>query len=128
MLVTLYIIPGDRVPDIDGAVTSFGKNLLRNVVVCDTREPRFQEAQAPYCAYMYSDELIELPLRRALPVYFQPAFRYWDVLTLFRRNVFDKKFFQAPRIFKSGIQMEGLMPKYPTPLVFERVLDGFLRG
>ena len=128
MLVSLFIIPGDQAPDIDRAVTSFGKNLLRNVVVCETREPRFQEAQAPYFAYMYSDEICEMLLRLALPVYFQPAFRYWDALTLFRRNVHDKKFFQAPRIFKSGLQMEGLMPKYPTPLVFERVLDGFLRG
>lgn len=128
MLVSLFIIPGDKAPNIEQAITSFGKNLLQNVVVCETRSPRFQEAQAPFFAYMYSDEFIEMALRVALPVFFQPHNRYWDCLTLFRHNLDDDKYFQAPRIFKSGIQMEGLMPKYIIPLTFERVLNGYIRG
>lgn len=128
MIVSLFLIPGDRAPNIERAINSFGKNLLRNVVVCETREPAFQEAQAPYFAYMYTDEWCDQALRLALPVFFQTQNRYWDSLSLFRRNVHDGKTFIAPRIFKSGIQMEGLMPKYPTPLVFERVLNGYLRG
>lgn len=128
MDVTLFLIPGDHAPNIDRAITSFGKNLLRNVVVCETREPAFQEAQAPYCAYMYTDEWCDNALRLALPVFFQLQNRYWDSLSLFRKNVRDNRVFIAPRVFKSGIQMDGLNPKYPTPLVFERVLNGFLRG
>jgi hypothetical protein len=124
MYVSLYVIPGDCEPNIDKAVTSFGKSLLTNVVVCDSREPRFQEAQGRYFAYMYADEWCSDSLKAALPVFFN--FKYWTALSLFRRILSENKFFIAPRIFKSGTEMAGLMPKYPTFLTYEKVLNGFL--
>jgi hypothetical protein len=124
MLTTLFVIPGDGKPNIEQAVRSFGKLLLKNIVVCEDRNPPFHEAQAPYFSYMYSDEWCNDSLRLALPIFFQHW--NWDCLVLFRRNIGENKYFQAPRIFKSGMEMDGLLPKYPSCLLYERLLNGYL--
>lgn len=125
--LTIYILQCGN-PDIRRCVESL-KDICINPIVTLQKdiETISKTCATPWFGYVFANEYFDLNLINAIPVFLN--YNY-DIIVLMGRiwNEKQEKYImhQSPRIFKKGIEIEGVLPKdYKT---VTRVLDGWVEG
>ena len=81
--------------------------------------------------FIYDKEVLDEKLAEAIPEFMRFA-NTWDVLVLYKKYITkdgERKYFEAPRIFKPYVQIRddgALIPKSSDNLRYVYVLDGWL--
>lgn len=129
-MLTLFAIAGDDIFNPERAIESFGDIVEKSVILDHRRIDNLVPVDTPWYGYVYADEWVDERIREALPVFLQAD--YFDCLVMLKKqlNYGDTRVFQSPRIFKKDVTLEKdmLIPRNPTTLVFETMLDGWVRG
>ena len=128
----LHIIPSSGNLDSDAirkvalkSTEGFDLRLLPGIAD-DIRKPHEN-----IFGFIYDKEAFDEKLAEAIPEFMRFA-NTWDVLVLYKKYTTEdgeKKYFEAPRIFKPDIQIRGdgaLVPQSSDNLRYVYVLDGWL--
>jgi hypothetical protein len=127
--LTLYILPSETVKhDPEKAVMSFGYKPAR-VDILDHRDVSglVKHVRTKWYGYLFSCEVIDVNLRRVLPVYLLNAKS--DLLVLCQRVVAkDMKYYTTPRIFRNYVDIKPntLYPKGAVVLRENKITEGWL--
>ncbi len=81
----------------------------------------------PWFGYIISNEWIDEELASSLPIFLESG--HFDCLVLMQKLEEEERFFQVPRIFRTGtvrIQKGNLLPENPQELKYERALNGWV--
>lgn len=130
-MLTLYVFPCDHkeLHDPERAKASFGDIVQFSRVLEDRRLDLEKDFQTPWYGYIFSDEYLDNEAKKALPVFL--AVGGFDCLIMMKKTLDnDLHVTQAPRIFGKHVRLveDTHIPKNHESLVFERMLDGWIRS
>jgi hypothetical protein len=134
-MLTIFVIPCDDPKQAD--IDKLKKSLLEVACEMCVMEHRdinsMDKGTSEWYGYLFSNEWFDEGLRFALPYFLEKSGE--DYLVLFKKVLEKKgalitpKIFQAPRIFRRDIELEGpgsLIPIHGEQLSSLKILDGFI--
>lgn len=128
MLFTLFVLPVNKGKNVF-KWTEFSRNWpsLQNIVLCDDADRLVSyTVETPFFGYCYQDEKPDIALFNALNFHYKVL--GWDFLVLYRKQAvgLDFKYYRSPRIYRKGVQLNGLLPSSEHRYENLHVLQGYL--
>jgi len=127
--LTVYIMPADKneIP-LAKIMESFG-DVVEEFVLMPNRDlsESVKRCQTEWYMYVFSNEYLSEELMEALPLLMDQ--NDYEVFVIYERetiNKVERKYGQSPRLFKSHIELNGMMPVLSDENVLQRAIDGFL--
>jgi len=136
-MLTLYLLPCDnpKLHNPERARESFGDVVRFTRTLKSRRLDLERHFPTIWYGYIFSDEYLDDQVRDALPIFL--ASDQFDALILMKKELIDGcedacavRVTQAPRIFRKHVRLEEgkHIPRDPHLLIFERLLDGWIRS
>ena len=129
--LTVYIMDGDKnhlpLHTITNSIDSDFK-IVEEVCLLPHRnlDKAVKDCRTKWFMYVFDNEYLSVDLSSILP---QLILLSNDVYVFYERELMvggDYKYGQSPRLFKKGIELNGMSPLNINKLVVQRVLDGFV--